>query len=170
MKISNMTKDSIFFHRNDFNSNIKESLKSLKYVHVMGLYVRVMGLYILFFIKDKISLVLTESRREGMMGIVSWNLFGQLIAPWAEGLSWHRSWTSGVRQLTGLMESLRTVFRGGCLHLEGGGGFGGRTRWTQARGYHPGSERNTISRGHPRRGPQSKSNFSHCCPSRYLLF
>lgn len=57
------------------------------------------------------------------------------------------------------MESLRIVSRGGSLHLEGGGGFGGRARWTQARRHHPGGERHTLPRGHSRGGPQSKFNF-----------
>lgn len=54
------------------------------------------------------------------------------------------------------MESLWIVLRGGCLHFEGGGGFGGRTCWTQARRHHLGGERHTLPGGDPRGGPQSE--------------
>lgn len=65
------------------------------------------------------------------------------------------------------MESLWIVLRGGCLHFEGGGGFGGRTCWTQARRHHLGGERHTLPSGDPRGGPQSEFLLSFSEPETF---
>lgn len=70
----------------------------------------------------------------------------------------------------GLMESPRIVHRGGCLHLEGRGGFGGRAGWTKARRHHPGGERHALSCCHSRGGPQSESNFSSATFSVSIIY
>lgn len=67
------------------------------------------------------------------------------------------------------MESLWIVLRGGCLHFEGGGGFGGRTCWTQARRHHLGGERHTLPGGDPRGGPQSEFLYFHFPNQKHFL-
>lgn len=81
---------------------------------------------------------------------------GRVVASWAEGFSRHQSRRKLRDSLTGLMGSLRTVLRGGCLHLASGRRLGGGARRTQAGRHYPGGERHALPRGHSRGGTQGK--------------